>query len=271
MSHSRLRASTKGGDPVKHSIRRHGLALFVVIVAAVVAACGQVTTSEEARSAGELRAARPTTARLVTEDVCIDGDPTCTPTGAHGKHGGFDCKVCHAVGGRLSFSKTTTPTAYRAGSPGPTFDAGAKTCSNVSCHGVPAGTYSYWFPGNEDADGDGYADAVYKTVNYGGTLAASTPSWYATGATCTACHGNPPANGSDGSNTWHSGSHANNQNVGPTPANDCELCHNIPSSVTTPIVQSVNGAGTAILQPSFHGNGTVNVNARFRTQCFGCH
>lgn len=256
---------------MKHSTRRPALAFFVVIVAAVVvAACGQVTTSEEAQRAGGLRAAQPTTAKLVAGDVCIDGDPACTPTGAHGKHGSFDCKVCHAVGGRLSFSKTTDPTAYRAGSPAPTFDAGAKTCSNVSCHGVPAGTYSYWFPGNE-TDADGYPIPEYKTVNYGGSLAASTPSWYATGGTCTGCHGNPPANGSDGSNTWHSGFHANNQNVGPTPPNACELCHNIPSNVNTPIAQSVNGAGTLILQPSFHGNGAVNVNARFRSQCFGCH
>ncbi len=256
---------------MKQSIRQHGLALSVVIVAAaVVAACGQVTTSEEAQPAGGLRAVQPSRAKLVQADVCNDGDPDCTPTGAHGKHGGFDCKVCHAVGGRLSFSKTTTPTAYRAGSPGPTFDAVAKTCSNVSCHGVPAGTYSYYFPGNE-MDADGYPIPELKTVNYGGTLAASTPSWNSTGAACTACHGNPPTYGSDGSNAWHSGSHANNQNVGPTPPNACELCHNIPSNVNSPIAQSVNGAGTVILQPSFHGNGSVNVNARFRSQCFGCH
>ena len=256
---------------MKDSIRWQGLALSIVVVAAsVVAACGQVTTSEEAPSAGAVRAARPTTAQLVQTDVCVDGDPACTPTGAHAKHTAT-CAVCHAVAGRLSFQLggPAYGANWTSSQPRPTFDATAKTCSNVACHGVPAGTYSYWFPGNET---DEFGDPIpeYKTVNYGGTMAATTPQWYSTGNTCTACHGNPPANGSDGSNAWHR-NHANGQNVGPTPANACELCHNIPSSVNTPIAQSLNGVGTLILQPSFHGNGSVNVNARFRSVCFNCH
>ena len=147
MSHSRLRASTEGGDPVKQSIRRHGPALFVVIVAAVVvAACGQVTTSEEARPAGGLRAAQPSTARLVQADVCIDGDP-CAPTGAHGKHPGYACTTCHRVGGRLAFDPAGP--AYGTGTPSPSFDATAKTCSNVACHGVPAGHLQLRSSGND--------------------------------------------------------------------------------------------------------------------------
>jgi len=214
----------------------------------------------------------PKIVALVQDDVCVDGDPACTPTGAHGKHGGFDCKVCHNVGGRLAFARTgANALAYGVGFPAPAFDAATKTCSNVACHGVRAGTFSYYFPGNE-MDADGYPIAELKTVNYGGTLAASTPSWYATGASCAACHGNPPLNGSDGSNVWHR-NHANGQNIGPTPANACELCHNIPTNVNSPIAISVNGVATSIqaANAGFHANGTVNVNARFRSQCFGCH
>ena len=255
--------------------------LFVVFAAALAASCGELPVGEggvrvapasSPQQESGLQKAPQGPARLTQEAVCYDGDPGCTPTGAHGKHGGFACSVCHKVAGRLVFDSTGP--AYRAGATGtsrPTFDATAKTCSNVACHGVPAGTFSYYYPGNE-MDADGYPIPELKTVNYGGTMAATAPNWYATGtATCTGCHGNPPAHGSDGSNAWHSGFHANNQNVGSTGPNACELCHNIPTNVNVPIAQSANGAGTAILQPTFHGNGTVNVNARWRSQCFGCH
>jgi hypothetical protein len=253
-----------------------------VVLALVVAACGQATNSEGNGQGSTIRNVARAPATLAQADFCVDAESSsCEPTGAHGPlavsfvtgHSGFECKECHYVGGRLAFKPASKGgLAFRpAPNPPPTFDAGAKTCSNIACHGVPAGQYSYYFPGNEDNDGDGYPDPELKTVNYGGTVAATTPSWYATGASCTACHGNPPANGSDGSNTWHSGNHANSQNVGPTGPNECELCHNLPTNVNSPIVRSVNGAGTVVLQPTFHATGAVNVNARFRSQCFGCH
>ena len=264
----------------------------IAFAALLAAGCGQLPpgeagvkatpAAEPQQGAGVQRAPRAPASLLSQADFCDDAlSSTCTPTGAHGAlavnfatgHAGYDCKECHYIGGRLAFKPASAGglAFIPAPSPRPYFDATAKTCSNIACHGVPAGTYSYYFPGNEDADGDGYPDPELKTVNYGGTMGGTTPSWYTTGAGCTACHGNPPANGSDGSNAWHSGNHANNQNVGPTPANACELCHNLPSNVNSPIVQSVNGAGTVILQPGFHATGSVNVNARFRSQCFGCH
>jgi len=206
---------------------------------------------------------------LTQSQVCVVGDPDCVPTGAHAKHG-QGCSVCHKEAGTLSFDPEGPAYSSPSGS-NPGFDATAKTCSNIACHGVKAGTYSYYFPGNEDNDGDGYPDSELKTVNYGGTMAAGTPSWYATGVSCSACHGNPPANGSDGSNAWHSGNHANSQNVGPTGPNACELCHNNPANVNAPIAQSVNNIGTAILLPALHANDTANVNARFRSVCFNCH
>jgi len=203
--------------------------------------------------------------------------PACVPTGAHAKHGAYACSVCHTVGGSLCFDLNGP--AKIAGGPDPSFDFAAKTCSNIACHGVPSGTYSYYFPGNEDNDGDGYPDPELKTVTIRGNPAGTTPSWYVTGpAGCAACHPNPPTNGTDGSNNWHSGFHANRTNVGPTPANACELCHNIPTNVNIPIAlsapdsngyyraYSINSAGAA-----YHSNGTFNISARFRSQCFGCH
>lgn len=202
------------------------------------------------------------TVAMIQSDVCIDGDPSCTPTGAHGSpsiqpagHYAFDCKVCHKVGGRLSFDKNGP--AYAVGKPAPTFDATAKTCANIACHGVPSGTFSYYFP-------DGTGEPVLNTVTYGGSpSSATTPSWYSTGATsCTGCHGDPPTNGSNGSNVWHSGYHGGG---GPTSAqNQCQFCHPDASSPG-------NGIGDTITTTSLHANGTVNVQATFKSSCFGCH
>jgi hypothetical protein len=190
---------------------------------------------------------------LVQSEVCYDGDAGCTPTGAHAKHGGFACSVCHKVAGRLVFDANGP--AYAAGYPKPYFDATAKTCSNVGCHRVPQGTFSYYFP-------DGTGEPALNTVTYGGGAPHSTPSWYATSAGCTACHDDPPRYGSDGSNVWHSGNHGGQ---GPTgPRNQCQFCHPDASSPG-------NGIGDTITNPSMHGNGTVNVQATFTSACFGCH
>ncbi len=220
---------------------------------------------------------------LTQDEVCVVGDPACTPTGAHVKHTPV-CSVCHSVAGRLAFDPNGP--AYRTGLPTPSFDATAKSCSNVACHAVSPGTFSYYFPGDE-VDADGYPIPVLKTVNYGGGTPSSTPNWYTTGQTCSACHGNPPANGSDGSNAWHSSYHANNQYVGPINPNACELCHNDPTQpygTWVPIALSAVGAdgkyhgyqiNTAIVNnkaaAAQHANGTASVLAQFRTQCFGCH
>jgi len=201
---------------------------------------------------------------LTQDEVCVDDDPACTPTGAHGKHAAFDCKVCHKVAGRLVFDKTgpaygtspaPSPSPAPAGtspapSPAPTFDATAKTCSNIACHAVKAGTFSYYFPG-----GDG--EPVLNTVSYGGGAPKTTPSWYATGAIgCATCHDNPPSSG-----VWHSGFHGGQ---GPTGAyNQCQFCH--------PDATGSNGQGIAITNPTLHANGAINAQATFKSSCFGCH
>ncbi|NTV48428.1 MAG: cytochrome C [Geobacteraceae bacterium] len=198
---------------------------------------------------------------LIQSDVCADGDPSCTPTGAHGGpatvlpgHSAYDCKVCHKIGGRLSFDKYGP--AYSVGKPAPAFNATTKTCSNIACHGIPSGTFSYYFQG-----GDG--EPVLNTVSYGGSTMVVTPSWYSTGSSaCATCHGNPPVNGSNGSNVWHSGYHGNG---GPTATqNQCQFCHPDASSPG-------NGAGDTITNPLLHANGIVNVQATFKSSCFGCH
>jgi Geobacter CxxxxCH...CXXCH motif (GSu_C4xC__C2xCH) len=207
--------------------------------------------------AQELKAkSTPKTVAMTQDEVCVDGDPSCTPTGAHGPHTAYDCKVCHKVGGRLSFSKTSTPTAYGTNMPTPTFDATAKTCSNIACHFVPPGQFSFY---SVDGSGEGYL----VTVNYGGQPGAgTTPSWTGTTGGCASCHGDPPRNGSDGSNVWHSGYHGGQ---GPTGArNQCQFCHPDASSPG-------NGIGDTITDPSKHTNGVVNVQATFNSTCFGCH
>lgn len=207
--------------------------------------------------AKELKAkSAPKTVALTQDEVCVDGDPSCTPTGAHGPHVAFDCKICHKVGGRLSFSRTSSPTAYGTGIPSPTFNATAKTCSNIACHFVPPGQFSFY-----SINGDG--EAYLVTVNYGGgTGAGTTPTWTGTSGGCSACHGNPPRNGSDGSNVWHSGNHGGQ---GPTGAyNQCQFCHPDASSPG-------NGIADTITVPALHTNGIVNVQAVFRSSCFSCH
>jgi len=244
---------------VKHPIRRHGLALSVVIVvAAIVAACGQITASEEAQVAEGLRSAKGPTARLVQSNVCIDGATGCGPTGAHEKHKDNACTVCHKYAGTLSFDKNGP--AYAAGQPAPTFDATAKTCSNVACHGVPAGTYYYTFYGEE------------QSVPYGGT-AGSTPSWYATGLGCTACH---DLTYQGTTYTWHTASHGQPFIA----ANTCQRCHIDATGVNgspagwawstatnCPPLAPTNTTECA----KYHANGTVDVSPVFRSQCFNCH
>jgi predicted CxxxxCH...CXXCH cytochrome family protein len=217
-------------------------------MAAIGAGCG------EGENQATFRQMRSAPSALTADEVCFDGDPGCLPTGAHKAHGAYACSVCHKVAGRLVFDSTGP--AYGAGLPRPVFDAVAKTCSNVACHTVAAGSFSYYFPG-----GDG--EYVLNTVTYGGGPPRPTPSWYATGAiTCTACHDDPPRNGSSGGNAWHSGNHGNQAQTGPD--NQCQLCH---PDATSP----GNGIGDTITNPTLHGNGVADVQASFRQQCMGCH
>jgi hypothetical protein len=176
---------------------------------------------------------------------------SCNPAGAHPKHAYVACTTCHVCQGSVQFDPAGA--AVAAGQPPPSFDPTTQRCSNVACHGVPAGSFTYWFT-------DGSGEATQIVVGYGGT-ARPTPAWTTTGAGCTACHDNPPRNGSTGSNVWHSGRHAGQ---GPTgAANQCQFCH--------PDATGSGGIGTAVTNPALHANGVVDVQARFKSSCFGCH
>lgn len=161
----------------------------------------------------------------------------CSPTGAHAKHGAISCATCHFCAGTVSFDPAGG--AVAAGQPAPSFDAVAKTCASIACHGMYSGTFGYWFQG-----GDGNAE--YRTVTYQGLSGGGTPSWYDANVGCAACHGVPPQNFS-----WHTG------HGGGTA---CSLCH-----------PDVNATGTAITNPALHGNGVPDVVGQFKPSCFGCH
>lgn len=179
--------------------------------------------------------------------------PICSGTSAHGKHV-TSCMTCHASPGIVRFNPAGP--AVAPGQPPPVFDAGTKTCSGVACHGVPAGTFTYSFQG-----GDG--QSVPNTVSYGGTSFV-TPSWYASGIGCTACHGNPPANGY----VWHSGYHYG--------GNACELCH--PDAISqNGVATGLNPAtncgpgGTYGVCANLHANASLDVWPAWDSSCFGCH
>ncbi len=188
-------------------------------------------------------------------DSCSSYD--CNPGGAHRVHKAYDCQTCHMMHGKDRFDPTglaaIKPTPGNPNPLKPSFDAATKTCSSIACHSIPAGTYDFYSMG-----GDG--EPVLNTVNYGGVLSAPSPSWYASGAVCGACHGNPPRNGSNGSNVWHSGYHAGTFTAA---SNQCQFCH--------PGESGTGGQGTTIVQPALHGNGIVEVKAIFKSSCFGCH
>jgi len=194
-------------------------------------------------------------ALLQQNEVSYDGDPDSVPTGAHGAagttpagHYSFGCKVCHKVAGRLVFDKNGP--AYSTALPRPTFNATDKTCLNIACHTV-SGSFSYY---KYDWGSESYN---LVTLSYG-AAPRPTPSWYATSAGCTACHDDPPRT----TGSWHSGYHGGQ---GPTGArNQCQFCH---PDATSP----GNGIGDTITNKSLHADGTVQVQATFTSDCFGCH
>jgi hypothetical protein len=230
---------------------RHSL-LLGALVAIVAPGCGRdVSSPAEAPLALESGSA------ALTQDHVFPVGPTCSGTGAHGKHGTFGCTTCHVCAGVLQFDPAGP--AVGAGQPLPSFNATTKTCSSVACHGAPSGTFTY------TAWDWGCDCAVEVTVPYGHSGSSETPSWYATGgAGCTGCHGNPPR---DYAYTWHSGSHGG--------GNQCELCH--PDAVSsggiaTGLNTAMNCGPTGNQScAAFHANGTLNVTPKWNSSCYGCH
>ncbi|RII26039.1 MAG: hypothetical protein CXR30_16900 [Geobacter sp.] len=207
-------------------------------------------------------------------NYCLDAknNDRC-PDIMHTKHQAFmdDCKACHDLNkGSLfiasgSFFKDSSKGAFLAGGPAPAFtpsgrwtvpnSANAASCSNVACHNIPAGTFTYYIWDW------GIDEAVPVTVNYGG-MSNATALWQDNTATnCNSCHGNPPKSGY----VWHSGVHGNFM----PGANNCETCH--PDARSNVAADGRTILSNYITAPSQHKNGTVDVVAKFSSKCFGCH
>jgi hypothetical protein len=241
------------------------IAVSAVAGAVLLNACGQQDPGE-----GDL--AVTATSKALTQDHVLATGAVCTPTGKHAQHASYACASCHQCAGTLSFDASV------AGA-NAAFDATTKNCSNVACHAVPAGTYTYsgydW----------GLEEVYYVSVPYGGAQGGSAANWYAApgAAGCSACHGYPPKyNGT--AYAWHSGTHA----YGVGNGNTCQLCHPDVSGAYVyggpPSYTSTSGGMISTCAPytyclatgtitnvSLHGNGVVNVTPGWNTRCFGCH
>lgn len=202
-------------------------------------------------------------------NFCLDSNNNnLCPDDIHVKHQKImgDCQGCHNLSSSFVVSTTlfkdSSKPAFIAGGPAPVYTASGKwsstpttaaaNCSNIACHNITPGTFSYWFPG-----GDGEPELI--TVATGGVSSANA-SWDTNIVTmCNSCHGNPPGDGF----VWHSGYHGGSI----AGANNCELCHPDAKSTT------LNGhiISNSLTDPSLHQNGTVNVLAKYKSSCFGCH
>jgi hypothetical protein len=181
--------------------------------------------------------------RTVALTVCGD---------CHASHGGMMGTALIGFGAR----------AVVPGLPAPSFDRVAKTCSNVACHMVPAGDFTYYFPG-----GDG--EPVETTVGYGG-VPVTTPPWnQALSGACRACHTAPPT---PSRGAWHSGFHGGSSSA---QLNACSLCH--PDVVLTTTgelaLSTATNCGPLRNQScaALHRDGWVDVQPRWKSSCFGCH
>ena len=206
-------------------------------------------------------------------NYCLDSQNNdLCPDIMHTKHQNFmnDCKACHNITSSFivsgTFFKDSSKGAFLPGGPAPVFTKSgawnnpktpeAATCSNIACHNVPAGTYTYYIYDW------GIDDVVPVTVNYGG-MSSAKAQWVDNAASnCNSCHGNPPTTYSY---IWHSGLHGN----GMIGANNCETCHPDAKSSTTADGKTI--VSNYITTPSQHGNGTVDVVAKYTSKCFGCH
>ncbi len=202
----------------------------------------------------EAQARKGGTARPLGSLLDVSSVPgTFAPTGAHVKHDPFACTACHAVAGSPCFDPAGPAVAPRA--PSPAFDAGAKTCSSVACHGAYSGTFTY---DRYDFGSDTYLSITYAYAGSGG----SAPSWYSTGGLgCASCHGNPPGPGPN----WHSPTHG----AGLAAARKCETCH--PDATSAVVGARTVGVAIVAAQASLHGNGVANVQPLFTSKCFVCH
>ena len=162
-------------------------------------------------------------------NYCLDSkNNDLCPDILHTKHQSFmnDCKACHNLSNSFiasgTFFKDSTKAAFLPGGLAPVFmpsgswsspkTNAAASCSNIACHSIPAGVFTYYI---YDWDAD---EVVPISYNYGG-MSGATALWQDKADTnCKSCHNIPPYS----KNVWHSGSHGMQYMVG---ANYCETCH----------------------------------------------
>lgn len=238
---ARLEAS---GRSTSHLGRKISTAVSAVLVVTLAGGCG--VEGDTTREPGE--AVTVASAPLTAID----------PHALHMTTGGAQCTDCHVGGALHAFG----PIAYAPGQPAPSFDLVTRTCSNVACHMVPAGVYTFttydW--GLDDGT------LVYNQVTYGG-VPVTTPPWEsATTGGCIACHGSPP---SPSSGSWHSGRHGFAGSM-----NECSLCHRDVVRVDGVLaLSSATNCGPSRTEScaALHRNGTVDVMPTWKSTCFYCH
>ena len=206
-------------------------------------------------------------------NYCLDSkNNDLCPDILHIKHQPYmnDCKACHDLTNSFTasgtFFKDSTKGAFLPGGPNPVFmpsgswsspkTNAAASCSNIACHSIPAGVFTYYIY-------DWGADEVVPiSYNYGG-MSGATALWQDKPDTnCKSCHNIPPYS----KNVWHSGSHGMQYMIG---SNNCETCHPDAKSSVAPDGKTI--LSNYLTAPSQHANGTLDVVAKFTSKCFYCH
>jgi len=121
---------------------------------------------------------------LTQDEVCADGDPSCTPNGAHcgfrenpSRALRLQCTDCHKVGDRLFSTRMVPRKAWHSS---PTFDPTVKTCSKINCQYVALYHVQSLLRRLK------WGSATHR-VDYGGCTPIAMLSWYDNGAAaCTA-------------------------------------------------------------------------------------
>lgn len=206
-------------------------------------------------------------------NYCLDSkNNDLCPDIVHTKHQSLmnDCKACHDLTNSFrasgTFFKDSSKGAFLSGGPAPGFTPSgswsspktnaAASCSNIACHSIPAGTYSYYI-------WDWGIDESVPVEYYYGGMSTANALWQDNPATnCNSCHAIPPI----ATNPWHSGRHAGAYS---SATDNCETCHPDAKSIRSPDGKTI--ISNYITAPSQHRNGTLDVVAKYKSPCFNCH
>ncbi len=178
-------ASGVGRRPSPLAPRSATAVVTAVITLALAACTGKraTPTPDEGTAAGAsgapARSARVSSA--VTGDVCIGN-------GAHDRHAaaGFDCAVCHACAGVLSFGAVTFPGGASTEGGTITVAGGTTTCT-VACHS-PLGAEPHAVAWNSGPLQCTSCHTNVTTLDASAARSAHVIAGTSTSATCQGCH-----------------------------------------------------------------------------------